>query len=188
MNVTRLMACRSPCAGRFAGRGRCRHSHRRFGLGASRATFILSQDGRPVFIRRLPDCGFSRILEQIENRLGLSASEFARLLVAVGLDSSDHHPRNPMVRAVSQAALTTFRILADEIRRTLKFLKAGWAHRTQEVNSPGRRSLDQTHLFANDRIDGPQGGNLGRAGSGWASRWRNSGCRVRNCLCGGYRR
>ncbi len=92
--------------------------------GASRATFILSQDGRPVFIRRLPDCGFSRILEQIENRLGLSASECARLLVAVGLDSSDHHPRNPMVRAVSQAALTTFRILADEIRRTLKFLKA----------------------------------------------------------------
>ena len=92
--------------------------------GASRATFILCQDGRPVFIRRLRECGFSRILEQIENRLGLSAPECARLLESIGMDSSDYRPQTSVARAVSQAALTTFRILADEIRRTLRFLKA----------------------------------------------------------------
>jgi Tfp pilus assembly PilM family ATPase len=93
-------------------------------FGASVTMFVLCQQGQPVFIRRLRDSGYFRIVEQIQKRLGLDAPECARLLESIGCESSNRCPQNKAALAVASAVQAALRVLADEMGRTLRFLKA----------------------------------------------------------------
>jgi Tfp pilus assembly PilM family ATPase len=92
--------------------------------GASAATLVLCQHGRPVFIRRLRDSGYTRILEQIHRQLELPMPESACLLEAIGMHSPDMCPINRVSRIVSAAAAASVHGITEEIGRTLRFLKA----------------------------------------------------------------
>ncbi len=91
--------------------------------GASGAVFVLCQNGRPAFTRRFRECGFWRSVEQIEQQLGLPPEDSVRLLEAVGMPARDARPASRAARVVSSAAAGSVRPLAEEIARTLRFLK-----------------------------------------------------------------
>ncbi|MCA9067789.1 MAG: pilus assembly protein PilM, partial [Planctomycetaceae bacterium] len=92
--------------------------------GASTATFVLIRDGRPVFTRQFPQCGFSQITEGIQQRLDLPFAECHRLVQAIGMFPEDVCSMSSVSRLVSKAVEGTIRGLSDEIRCTLRFLKS----------------------------------------------------------------
>ena len=91
--------------------------------GASGATFVLCQNGRPAFTRRFRECGFWRSVEHIQQLLGLPPKESSRLLEAIGMPPRDVCPASRVARLVSSAAAGSIRLIAEEIFRTLRFLK-----------------------------------------------------------------
>lgn len=92
--------------------------------GASAATLVLCKHGRPTFTRRFRDCGFARCAEQIQERLDLPPADCHRLLQAIGMYSRDVCPMSSVSRVVSGAAAGGIRLIAEEIRRTFRFLRS----------------------------------------------------------------
>jgi Tfp pilus assembly PilM family ATPase len=89
--------------------------------GFSTATFCAIRDSVPVLVRRLPDCGFGRVIGALSAALGVSFDEAQHLLTRHGVPqpSAKHAGIQTVIRRATVEALDAF---ADELKRTLLFL------------------------------------------------------------------
>jgi len=97
--------------------------------GHASATFCVVSGGRPRFTRHLRTCAFGPLVECVRRALGLSEEEATRVLTDYGLPGPGD--RDPMHReiqaAVREVTVAPLNELADELNRTLSFVRARYA-------------------------------------------------------------
>jgi Tfp pilus assembly PilM family ATPase len=119
--------------------------------GYSNTTLCVVGDDRPLYVRRIHDCAFGRVLESIMQSLGVTLDEAQHLADIQGLvapDSSRHAPcavaeaermqimsltssalDDPQTQAaITAAAEETITVLVAEITRTLHYMETQRRH------------------------------------------------------------
>ncbi len=92
--------------------------------GFSSAIFILVMDGRPVYSRPFLDCGVRRLVDAVCKGLGLPFLEGEQLLTTYGpLPTSTNSSSNDIRTTMAQIASGPLRQFAEEIKKTLSYLK-----------------------------------------------------------------
>ncbi len=94
-------------------------------LGFSEATFCTISGRTPIFVRRLRHCGFGAVLQAVSSKLGLDLDEVESLLLdgRYGADAPGHAVGKELHGMVSELAARPLRAMADELERTLTFLR-----------------------------------------------------------------
>jgi Tfp pilus assembly PilM family ATPase len=83
-------------------------------------------DNRPLYSRRIHDCGFSLVLEAIMRAFDVTLDEAQHLVEAYGLLSpnADSQSDYDIPRAIANAAETPIQELLGQVGRTLEFMSA----------------------------------------------------------------
>lgn len=93
--------------------------------GYSNATLCVVGDHRPLYSRRLSNCGFRNLLDKVGSALGVTLEEAQYLVDRIGLldpaeeDSSDKEVQS----AICDAASVALEELAGEMHRTIRYLE-----------------------------------------------------------------
>lgn len=98
--------------------------------GYGSATMCVVSDERPLYARRLHDCGFGMVLDAIGRELGVTRDEAQFLADTEGVLSElagDHEDRQ-VQRAITDAAAPVIETLSREVSRTLQFLETQRRH------------------------------------------------------------
>ena len=98
--------------------------------GYSNVTLCVVFQGRPVYARRLRDCGLRLVLESIETGLGVTEDEAQHLIDTQGLLSlgADAAEDRELQAAISEAAYGTVEALFQQVQRTLQFVHSQRRH------------------------------------------------------------
>ena len=93
--------------------------------GFASATFCVVIDGRPVFVRRLRNCGLGLVAQSACRALGVSLDEAQRLLTEHGLPkpAGNDQTRDDAQLVTADVAAGPLSAMVDELNRTLSFLK-----------------------------------------------------------------
>jgi len=97
--------------------------------GYASGTFCVVSGGRPQFTRHLRTCAFGPVVQCVRRALSLSDDEATRVLTDYGLPGPGD--RDPMHRelqaAVREVTVHPLNELAEELNRTLSFVRARYA-------------------------------------------------------------
>jgi type IV pilus assembly protein PilM len=102
--------------------------------GYSNTTLCVVGDDRPLYSRRLHDCGFGRVLDGIASTFSLSLDEAQHLAETQGLEApaateSSVPGTDPKLQAaITAAAAETLAELTHQINRTLQFMETQRRH------------------------------------------------------------
>lgn len=98
--------------------------------GYTRATYCLSVDGSPVFVRMLRGCGFDSAVNAVCRRLEINEIEAVSILTKVGLGNRDEEvlPEKKRIQAAVEEAIgPTVDTLISELRRTQTFVAKNYS-------------------------------------------------------------
>ncbi len=90
--------------------------------GVTCATFCIVVAGRPIFVRKLRDCGFGQLLHQLQDTLSLSRDEAREVAGSFGSLQSNTDSESPQ-RMIQEIVAPHFGRLIEEMGRTLTYLK-----------------------------------------------------------------
>ena len=101
--------------------------------GFSNTTLCMVGKGRPLYSRRLHNCGFRKCLAAIQESLGVSLDHAQHLVdvhgvVAPGAADEKADGRNGIQAAVTDAVATTVDSLVEQIQRTLQYVESQRRH------------------------------------------------------------
>jgi Tfp pilus assembly PilM family ATPase len=93
--------------------------------GYSAATLCIVHDGRPLFVRKLRNCGFQRVLATIATALGLTCEEVESALLSSDADPSGETSTAccRLQELVHDVAVAPLQTIEDEITKTLGFIR-----------------------------------------------------------------
>ena len=93
-----------------------------FDWGTTSPLFTIVQNGAPIYSRVFRDCGFGKVIQLLQNRMGLTHQESLHLLKTY---QSSEHPdeMKPIARAISELIVAPMKMLSREFRKTLDYIK-----------------------------------------------------------------
>jgi type IV pilus assembly protein PilM len=98
--------------------------------GYSNTTLCIAGDGRPLYSRRAPDCGFGRVLDAVVNLFDVTLDEAQYLIETEGVRSGEMetHRDWQTADAITGAAADTIDEVVRQIQRTLQFTEMQRRH------------------------------------------------------------
>jgi Tfp pilus assembly PilM family ATPase len=87
------------------------------------ATFVLIEQGAPVYVRQLRHCGLADMLDTVGEQLNLSSDEASELLQTVNLSPRGGEAGDEVSQAVAELLEPKLDHLVDELQRTLEHLR-----------------------------------------------------------------
>ena len=94
--------------------------------GYTTATFCVVIRGCPVYTRRLPRCGYSRMIDAVQRALDVSCDQAQHFLHTHGLaQKGESHPElSQMQGLITDATHAVFAELTDQLKKTFSYLKS----------------------------------------------------------------
>ena len=105
--------------------------------GSSTATFCVSINEQPVYVRSLPNCGFAKLEERIASVLDLDEAQARNFISSYGVPDDPENVENEMQQVLDDILCSQIIELEEELTRTITFLK----------NQQGRIKLQQGLIF-----------------------------------------
>jgi Tfp pilus assembly PilM family ATPase len=98
--------------------------------GYSNATLCIVGEGRPLYARRIHDCGFSQVLDAIMRTFGIMLDESQHLVDTQGVTAAETTRAGDRrtQTAITDAAGPTIEELVRQIARTLQFMESQRRH------------------------------------------------------------
>jgi type IV pilus assembly protein PilM len=98
--------------------------------GYSNTTLCVVGDDRPLYTRRLPGCGFGKVLDEVCRVFGVSLDEAQHLMDTQGVvaPQSDPLADRQVQKAVTDAMAETASELVRQLKRTVHFLESQRRH------------------------------------------------------------
>ena len=89
----------------------------------STATFVVTHNGRPEFIRTLRDCSGKAVNERIVDGLGVKPDEARSLLASIGLTNSDDTNLSPLTKMIEPYVQPEVQKICSELNKTTMYLR-----------------------------------------------------------------
>jgi len=94
-------------------------------LGFGRATLCMIEEGQPIYVRILKQCGLQRMLSALSDNLNLSSQEAEQLLQEHGLPAArDGKPRDEKAQLIAEVIAAPLAQWEQEIARSLEHFQA----------------------------------------------------------------